>query len=144
VIEEIQAFAWGEEIEDRADPVPERWDRAFCGFSQVCFEFCEGHLDGVEVGRVRRQIAQLRPGGLDDASDFIILVGRLSITTMSPGFRVGTMLFYGVEHGAYRREANREGRFEELMRQELQTRYVRENLGLPKEVPSWIISSDPK
>jgi hypothetical protein len=54
------------------------------------------------------------------------------------------MLFYGVEHGAYRREANREGRFEELMRQELQTRNVRENLGLPKEVPSWIISSDPK
>ena len=70
MIEEIQAFAWGEEIEDRADPVPERWDRAFCGLSQVCFEFCEGHLDGVEVGRVRRQIAQLRPGGRNAMSSY--------------------------------------------------------------------------
>ena len=39
------------------------------------FEFCEGHLDRVEVGRVRRQVAQLRPGGLDYPADFVILVG---------------------------------------------------------------------
>jgi len=54
------------------------------------------------------------------------------------------MLLYGVEYGAFRREADRESRFEELARQELQIRTVRENLGLPKDIPSWIISSEPK
>lgn len=54
------------------------------------------------------------------------------------------MLFYGAEHGAYLREAGRVFRFEELARQELQIRATRENLGLPKDVPAWLISSEPK
>jgi len=54
------------------------------------------------------------------------------------------MLFYGTEYGAYRREADRELRFEDLARQELQIRILRKNLGLPDEVPSWMTSSEPK
>lgn len=38
-------------------------------------ELCERHLDRVEVGRVRRQIAQLRASGLDDLSNIVVLVG---------------------------------------------------------------------
>lgn len=54
------------------------------------------------------------------------------------------MLFYGAEYGAYRREGDRGFRFEDLARQELQIRIFRKNLGLPDEVPDWMISSEPK
>jgi hypothetical protein len=75
-IEEIQAFAWGDETEYRADLVPESGHRALCGISQACFEFCEGLLDGVKLGRAPWHIAQLPSDRIDDASDFIVLVGE--------------------------------------------------------------------
>lgn len=43
--------------------------------SQVGFELCEGHLDRIEIGRVRRQISQLGAGGFDEATDVVVLVG---------------------------------------------------------------------
>jgi hypothetical protein len=41
------------------DHAVERGYGAFGGLAQVCFQFCEGHLDGIEVGRIWRQIQQL-------------------------------------------------------------------------------------
>ena len=44
--------------------------------AQECFEFAVGHLDGIEVGRVLRQVAQCRPrflNRLPDACDLVDL-----------------------------------------------------------------------
>lgn len=54
------------------------------------------------------------------------------------------MILYGAEFGAYRREADRVSRFEELTRQELKIRQLRKVLDLPDDVPEWLTSSEPK
>ena len=47
-----------------------------CGFSQQRFQFGEYLLDGIEVGAVRRQIAQAGPGFFDGLLDTGNLVAR--------------------------------------------------------------------
>lgn len=47
------------------------------------------------------------------------------------------MVFYGVQYGAYRRDITREMRIQEAIKAEYRIRQVRENLGLPAEMPSW-------
>ena len=44
------------------------------GGAQQGLELGEGHFDGIEVGAVRRQVAQARAGGLDRLSDAVDLV----------------------------------------------------------------------
>ncbi len=54
------------------------------------------------------------------------------------------LLLLGTQYGAFRREDERALRFEGLARQELQIRQMRKNLGLPAEIPAWILSTEPK
>ncbi len=56
--EEVGAFGWSEGREQAGDGSPEGLDCSGCGLAQMSFEFGEGLLDGIEIRRVRRQIAQ--------------------------------------------------------------------------------------
>lgn len=73
--EEVLALVGREAVENGADPVPKCRDGSFCGSTQMGFEFGEGLLDRIEVGRVWRQIEKLRPCGLDDLAYCLALVG---------------------------------------------------------------------
>lgn len=54
------------------------------------------------------------------------------------------MLFYGTQYGAYRRELGREFRIMEAMKQELRIQTLRKNLGLPDQIPGWVVGVEPK
>jgi hypothetical protein len=73
--EEVLALVGREAVEYGADPVPECWDGTLRSGAQMGFEFGEGLLDRIEVGRVWRQIEKLRSCGLDDLAYHVALVG---------------------------------------------------------------------
>ena len=73
--EVVCAFLWSEGVEDFSNAVPEVVPGSFCGFAQQGLEFGEGHLDGVEVWRVWRQVEQGCVSGLDQGADTLKLVG---------------------------------------------------------------------
>jgi hypothetical protein len=54
------------------------------------------------------------------------------------------VLIYGIQRGAFIREADREARIVALTRQELKIRTFRENLGLNPDPPAWILSTEPR
>ncbi len=60
---------WRDEIEELADALPGVLDGSFLGFFKQGFEFCEGLLDGIEVGRIGRQEEELGSGSPDRGSD---------------------------------------------------------------------------
>ena len=62
VDEEVGAFNRVEEVEEFADALPEGVDRALLGFAQVGFEFGDGLLDRVEVGRIEPAPAKVGGG----------------------------------------------------------------------------------
>lgn len=53
-------------------------------------------------------------------------------------------LFYGAQVGAYRRDADRAIRLIDLTRQEKIIRNIRGSLGLPEDMPPWIIGTEPR
>jgi len=53
--EVVEALVFGEKVADCADGLQQIIVGAGGGFAQEGLEFCKGHLDGVEVGAVRRQ-----------------------------------------------------------------------------------------
>src|SRR4051812_50109264 len=53
--EVVGAFGGREDVDEVADGGPKALDGAFGGLAQECFQFGEGVLDGVEIGRVRRE-----------------------------------------------------------------------------------------
>lgn len=59
------ALVRGEAFEERADGIPEGIDGAGGRFSEQGFQLGKDLLDGVVVGAVRRQVAQLGTGGRD-------------------------------------------------------------------------------
>src|ERR1700752_1549252 len=63
--EVVGTFTSTEAWQERANGSSEAGDGSFGGFAQKCFEFAEGHLDGVEVGRVLRQVTKCRARVLD-------------------------------------------------------------------------------
>ena len=70
----VSAFILGEEVEDLAAELPEGLVGSSGSVAEEFFELAEGHFDGVEVGRVGRQVADLGSDafdGLDDASHFV-------------------------------------------------------------------------
>ena len=73
--EVVVAFVWGDGLQDCSDTIPKGWDRALTSLAQVGFEFCEGLLDGIEIGGIGRQQPQLRAGRLDDLAYARNLVG---------------------------------------------------------------------
>lgn len=55
-----------------------------------------------------------------------------------------TMLFYGTQYGAYKRDVDQEFRLRELIKVEAQLRIIRKNLDLPDDFPARIIGTEPK
>src|SRR4051812_38924931 len=66
--EVVGAFGGREDVDEAADGGPKALDGAFGGLAQECFQFGEGVLDGVEIGRVRREGEQACTRRLDQGS----------------------------------------------------------------------------
>ena len=73
----IGTFLSTERSGDRADAIAKAVYCSFCGFAQVRFDFAEGILDGIEIGRVLRQISQRRTGRFNRLAHTRYLVDRL-------------------------------------------------------------------
>jgi len=74
VCEVVLAFLRADGCEGLGDRRKECVDRPGGSFSQQCFELCEELFDGIEVGTVGRQVAQLGAGGfnrLANADDLV-------------------------------------------------------------------------
>ena len=74
--QEIPAFLGAEGLNDATYPAQQTWNCVLGCLSQMRLQFAEGHLDGVEVGRIGRQINEGRPHSFDrllDAGDRIIV-----------------------------------------------------------------------
>ena len=52
----VEAFLWGELVNEGADAGPQGFGGSFSGFAQQGFEFGEQFFDRVQVGGVRRQV----------------------------------------------------------------------------------------
>src|SRR4051794_5302467 len=74
--EVVGAFGGREDVDEAADGGPKALDGAFGGLAQECFQFGEGVLDGVEIGRVRREVEQACTRRLDQGSHACPLVAR--------------------------------------------------------------------
>ena len=116
----MAAFVAGELVERFADSGPQCRDRGFGGFAQQRFELGEEHLARVEIGRVEpapglnrgRCGRAVRPlwRRSPDAHRLTLWAGRLSMTTLSPGERVGAGIAHaGEEDDAVRRPVDDEG-----------------------------------
>jgi hypothetical protein len=76
---------------EKASDAAEVVDGAFFSLAKHDFGLCEDLLDRIEVGVIGRQEDEPGAGGADGTSDGAALVGpKLSMTTMSPGWSVGT------------------------------------------------------
>jgi hypothetical protein len=72
--EVIGALLWVEAAKGVGDGLPELGDGSCSGGAKRGLKLGEGHFGGIEVGAVRRQVAQARAGGLDRLSDAMDLV----------------------------------------------------------------------
>ena len=73
--EVIGAFVWCEGTEDLGDCVPECVPGSRCGLAQQRLELGESQLDGIEIGRIGRQVEKGGASGLDRGADALDLVG---------------------------------------------------------------------
>jgi len=55
-----------------------------------------------------------------------------------------SMLLYGTQYGAYKRDTDQEFRLRELIKVEARLRLIRKNLDLPDEFPPWVLGTEPK
>ena len=74
--EECSAFLRGEVFEQQPDALPKVWDGSLGSFPQMRLELSEGQFDGIEIGRVGRQVEQLCAGRLDEFTHAVDLVSR--------------------------------------------------------------------
>ncbi len=74
VPEVVAAFVWRELVEELSDSLPCGFDCSFRGLAEQGLELGEELLDGVEVGRIRRQEEKLGARGADGAPDGLALV----------------------------------------------------------------------
>jgi hypothetical protein len=89
--EEISTLVWGYGFEELSDGVLDLLEVAGVCLSQECLELGECLLDGAQVGTVGRQIDSLALAArIARCMAGSLWLLRLSITTMSPGHRVGT------------------------------------------------------
>ena len=65
MLEVVSAFVFGELVEDATAQLPELVDRPGRAIAEEFLEFGEGEFDRVQIGRVRRQVAQLGANGFD-------------------------------------------------------------------------------
>lgn len=74
--EECGAFLWGELGEQQADAMPKFRNGSLGRLAQMRLELGECQLDRIEIGRVGRQIEQLRASRLDEVTYPHDLVSR--------------------------------------------------------------------
>ena len=79
--EVVSAFVWPEVVEKLADAAPKGFDCALGRLAEQGLELGEGHLDRIEVRRVRRQQEDLCAGGADGGSDLGGVPGRARPST---------------------------------------------------------------
>jgi transposase InsO family protein len=72
--EVVGAFGGCEDVDEAPDGGPKALNRTFGGFPEQSFEFGKRVLDGVEVGRVRREVEQACTRRLDQGSHACPLV----------------------------------------------------------------------
>src|SRR5262245_11756303 len=97
----VGAFLSTELRHERANCSVESWNSARSDLTQQGFEFAVGHLDGIEVRRVLRQIANCRPCLLDCLPDANYLVGSVIVhhnDVAAPERRNQALLDIGPEH----------------------------------------------
>lgn len=86
----VGSVLWGEGSESFAESLLEGDYGASFESAELLLHLGPTLLDGVEVGRVGRQVAERSSGLLDKLSDAVHLVSsRLSMTTNCPGFSCG-------------------------------------------------------
>ena len=91
--EEVCAFDWLELSKGVGGGGFERVEGSRGMLSHMGLELGEGIFDRIEVGTVGRQVEQLGAAGLDGLlTPATLWAGRLSMTTISPGRRVGTSI----------------------------------------------------
>jgi hypothetical protein len=89
--EVVCAFRRGEAVEQLADGGANGIEVSGRGVAQQMLELGEDLLDRVEVGRVFGQEEQLGSGAADRLANggSLVVLARLSMTTMSPGRKPG-------------------------------------------------------
>jgi hypothetical protein len=65
VLEVVSALGFRELIEEAAAQVPQLVGRSVGAVAEEFLELGEGQLDGIQIGRVRRQVPQFSPDGFD-------------------------------------------------------------------------------
>jgi hypothetical protein len=73
VVQEIAAFCRTKGLDDAPYPTHEARNCALASLPQQCLEFAECHFDGVQIGRIGRQITGRGTYGFNrllNASDF--------------------------------------------------------------------------
>jgi hypothetical protein len=55
-----------------------------------------------------------------------------------------SMLLYGTQYGAYKRDTDQEFRLRELIKVEAKLKLIRKNLDLPDDFPAWILGTEPR
>src|SRR4051812_2155909 len=111
--EVVGAFGGREDVDEAADGGPKALDGAFGGLAQECFQFGEGVLDGVEIGRVRREVEQACTRRLDQGSHACPLVARQVVQDHDvawPQCRDEDLLNIGLEGRAVDRAVQHERR----------------------------------
>jgi hypothetical protein len=102
----VRAFLSTEQWHERSNCSVEAPNGSLGGFAQQGFKFAVRHLDGVEVGRVLRQVANRRSRFLDRLSDAGDLVGSEVVhhdDVVAPKRRNQALLDVGQEHLACHR-----------------------------------------
>src|SRR5690606_4235071 len=79
--EVVLALFWGECRQGLGDGSVQALARPGGSFAQRGFELGEGHLERIEIGRVGRQVQELRAGRRQHAADLGTLVGRQIVTS---------------------------------------------------------------
>src|SRR6266566_268658 len=66
----VGTFLRTELRDERADRSVKAWNGSRCHLAQECLEFAVRHLDGIEVRRIFRQVAQCRSRFLDSPARY--------------------------------------------------------------------------
>jgi hypothetical protein len=76
VADEVPAFGRREEVQRGADQRADVIEGAWARRAEERLEFGEGEFDGVEVGTVGREKAEVGAGGLESGADLGVFVDR--------------------------------------------------------------------
>ena len=74
MLEEIGALGSGEAFDEFADPSVQIWHGTLSRFAQQRFELTDRLLDGIEIGRVLREVEEFRSDSLNGFGDTVDLV----------------------------------------------------------------------